>query len=124
MQPSRAAEIRSKRCRAYCGQVPCADAGCCTTRQRETHSTDCRELLYVWHPWYGRHVFIHCAVSKAYPPSFHCNLEPGSTLRFMQIPQWMFDVETLCAVRQGESPEVSEALIEIREMVPVFKTRV
>jgi hypothetical protein len=40
----------------------------------------------------------------------------------MQIPQWMFDVETLCAVRQGESPEVnSEALIEIRSLLSAVR---
>jgi hypothetical protein len=39
----------------------------CTTLQRETHSTDCSELLYPWHPWHGRHVLIHRSVNKAFP---------------------------------------------------------
>jgi len=43
--------------------------------------TDCRELLYPWHPWHGRRVFIHRSVNKAFPPTFHCSLEAASTRR-------------------------------------------
>jgi hypothetical protein len=38
----------------------------------------------------------------------------------MQIPQWMFDVAALCAVRTGVVPQVnSEVLIEIRLLLSV-----
>src|SRR6266536_6713895 len=33
--------------------------GNCTTRLRNTHGTEEREVLYPWHPWYGCLVRIH-----------------------------------------------------------------
>jgi hypothetical protein len=36
----------------------------CTTRQHNAHRTEEREILYPWHPWFGRVVFVDEMVSR------------------------------------------------------------
>src|ERR1700752_2749675 len=35
-----------------------------TTKQSNPHSTESREVLYPWHAWHGRPVWIHQAMVK------------------------------------------------------------
>jgi hypothetical protein len=41
------------------------DVGYCTTRLQNTHRTEKREVLYLWHPLGGNIVQIHEVVDKA-----------------------------------------------------------
>ena len=61
-----------------------------TTKQPNTHNTESREVLYPWHAWHGRSVWIHQAMVKNGVAIFHCGLEQA-VLRLLQVPQWMFD---------------------------------
>ena len=37
----------------------CAAAPGCTRGHRKTHVTESGEVLYPWHPWFGRVVYFH-----------------------------------------------------------------
>ena len=89
----------------------CAAARGCTTRQHKTHITDARELRYPWHPWAGREVFIHGAVGKSDSPALHCSLDPSTTPRLIQIPQWMFDPAVSYEAQLRDSPSVDAAAL-------------
>jgi len=67
-----------------------AVCSCCTTRRQNTHGTEVRELLYPWHPWLGRLVHVHEALSKG-THIFRCSLSGASSDRLLEVPSWMFD---------------------------------
>ena len=101
-------------CRAQRGnacRVPDAGGRGCTTRQHKTHITDARELRYPWHPWAGHAVFIHGAVGKSDSRALHCSLDPSTTLRLIQIPQWMFDPAVSYEAQIREVPSVDAAVL-------------
>src|SRR4029453_1148885 len=52
------------------GGGPGADlaGGRCRSRQRNTHSTESREVRYPWHPWCGRSVTVYEALTKGGQP--------------------------------------------------------
>jgi hypothetical protein len=79
--------------------------------QRNAHITESREVLYRWHPWHGRAVFIFSAISKGEYPVFRCALDPADVSRLLEVPQWMFDATTCCHIKFSATPKVSlEAL--------------
>src|SRR5215469_12649531 len=49
-----------------------------TTKQPNTHNTESREVLYPWHAWHGRSVWIHQAIVKNGVAIFHCGLEQAA----------------------------------------------
>jgi len=79
--------------------APCEDARHCTTRRHDTHSIDCRELRYPWHPWNGEHVLLWRSYTRGGVATFHCALEPHPEKNLLEIPQWMFDARTVCTIR-------------------------
>jgi hypothetical protein len=93
----------------------------CTSRQPNTHSTEARELLYPWHPWHSRSVWIVETVSTESRAVFHCVTEqaaPGLARRSLAIPQWMFDAAVCQRVRMEATPSVNaRALQELRHLL-------
>ncbi len=78
----------------------------CTSHQSNTHSTDSREVLYPWHPWFGRVVWIYRArVSRGWMVA-HCGLEPQHECRGLEVPLWMFDRAACCQLRLAPRPVV------------------
>ena len=75
---------------------PNGDARCCTSERQNTHVTDRREVLYPWHPWFGRLVYVHSVVDKPGDAVFRCNLTGLRSDRLLEVPIWMFD-RTACA---------------------------
>jgi hypothetical protein len=69
----------------------CAVSHRCTTRLENTHSTEFRELLYPWHPWFGLRVGVHEAIEKSDDVIFRCNLSGSDADRWLEVPAWMFD---------------------------------
>src|SRR5690606_21503888 len=63
---------------------------CCTTRRQNTHGTEVRELLYPWHPWFGRLVHVHEVLVKD-EAVFRCSLSGAFSDRLIEVPSWMFD---------------------------------
>ena len=77
-------------------------AGDCTTPQSETHGTKL-EVLYRWHPWFGRQV----TVEKSIGAVFRCRLLDDPASRLREVPQWMFDRGTCCTLQALAEPHVS-----------------
>jgi hypothetical protein len=93
------------------------DAGC-TSRQLNAHITESRVVLYPWHPWHGRSVWIFDAVAKEVDAVFRCSLEPAETARPLEVPQWMFDPAACCRVHLQTAPAVDyEALLEVKRLL-------
>src|SRR5947209_8770125 len=47
----------------------------CTTQQRNTHSTESREVRYPWHPWFGRMITVYATLTKGGHPLCRCGLD-------------------------------------------------
>ena len=92
-------EIEARRkafIRTSCRRRPSGVDRHCTTRLKNAHGTEFRELLYRWHPWFGLRVGVHDAIDKSDSIVFRCNLSGSDTDRWLEIPAWMFD-RSACA---------------------------
>jgi len=97
----------------------------CTRRFRNAHRTVCRNVLYRFHPWCGRDVFVHEVIEKAGGVAFRCTLDGSETERWLEIPAWMFDRAACSAdTHFSTNPFVSlEALDALSALLDhVFKT--
>jgi hypothetical protein len=80
-----------------------------TSRQRNTHSTESREVHYPWHPWHDRVVAIHQSFTRNGCALFRCSIEEN---------QWMFDPSTCCGMRLTTVPTVSsQALLDLKPLL-------
>lgn len=103
-------------------QARSADGTDCTSRQQNAHITESRVVLYRWHPWHGRSVFIFGAVTKGERAVFRCALEPADVARPLEVPQWMFDAAACCRVALAASPSVTvEVLRELDQLISAVK---
>ena len=83
-----------------------AAAFCCTSHQSNTHSTESREVVYPWPPWFGRVVWIYRArVNRGWMVA-HCGWEPPHECRGLEVPLWLFDRAVCCQLRLTWSPVV------------------
>src|SRR5262247_4130359 len=98
------------------GKNPCptisACASHCTTRQHNAHRTEEREVLYRWHPWFGRRVFVHEVSFKGGVRIFRCAETAQGVARCVEVPEWMFDRATCCGMAYAESPRVGCAALD------------
>ena len=102
----------------------CGAVRYCTTRQSNTHSTDSRQVLYPWHPWYGRTVWVHDVRVRAGQAVAHCRLDPGRGGRALAIPQWMLDTASCCQICSAQWPAVSvAALLELKRLLAASAVR-
>jgi len=93
-------------------------AGGSTNCQQNTHITDSKEILYRWHPWCGRTVFVVNTIAKHGEMILRCALEPLETTRVLEVPQWMFDPVACCHVTCATSPVVDcAALRELKHLL-------
>ena len=89
-----------------------AAARCCTTGRRNAHGTGFeRELLYPWHPWTGRQIFIHEVVEKKDAAVFRCTLSGPGSDRWLEVPAWMFDRVPSASWRITDAPHVDLAAL-------------
>ena len=63
----------------------------CTTQQRNTHSTESREVRYPWHPWFGRMITVYATLTKGGHPLCRCGLDDQHHERSLEVPTWMFE---------------------------------
>src|SRR5262245_33794431 len=61
-----------------------------TRSQSNTHSIECEEVRYRWHPWYGRRVWIHGDLDKNGEGIRRCRSENDLSARPLELPAWMF----------------------------------
>jgi hypothetical protein len=94
---------------------PCPMTGafsqCCTTRQHNAHRTEEREVLYPWHPWFGRVVFVHETTTRGGAGVLRCSQSSEEGARCLETPEWMFDRAACCGMVRGDSPRVSRAAL-------------
>jgi hypothetical protein len=76
------------------------------------------EVLYPWHPWFGRVVYIHDVIERGSERIFRCNLSEKQTARCMDIPAWMFDRAACLRIRRADTPQVEvTALIGLKALL-------
>jgi hypothetical protein len=90
----------------------------CTSRQRNTHNVESREVRYPWHPWHARAVAVHEALTKNGRGVFRCGIDENPGVRLLEIPQWMFDSMACCRMRLSTPPTVScGALLDLKVLL-------
>ena len=86
----------------------------CTSRQRNTHSTESREVRYLWHPWCGRSVTVYETLTKGGQPVCRCGVDDQRNDRSLEVPAWMFESALCDHLRVVEAPCVDgQALIAL-----------
>ena len=96
----------------------------CTSERGKTHVTEASGVLYPWHPWFGRTVYIHEVIERGDGRSFRCDLDTKQTARCMNVPAWMFDRAACLQVRLSDAPQVEvEALICLKALLAEVKNR-
>ena len=91
---------------------------CCTTERQNTHVTDRREVLYPWHPWFGRSVYVHSVIDTPGDAVFRCSLTGRRSDRPLEVPIWMFDRAACASCRRSGSSHVGlEALRALAGLV-------
>ena len=91
--------------------VPGVAATGCTKRRDNAHRIEELEVLYPWHPWFGRFVHIHEVIEQRAGGVLHCSLDGDASRRWLELPKWMFDRVTCLAIRIAASPRVSTAAL-------------
>ena len=90
----------------------------CTTERQNTHVNDRREVLYRWHPWFGRSVYIHEVIDKPGVAVFRCNLTGGRSDRSLEVPVWMFDRAACAGCRGVDTAHVGlDTLTVLAELI-------
>jgi hypothetical protein len=96
----------------------CATGPRCTTRSHKTHISECHEVLYRWHPWSGRSVFVLLKFVRGSEPVFRCRLSEDDATTPLEIPAWMFDRATCSRMRLTVTPRVAcEHLVALRTLL-------
>src|SRR4029450_12506880 len=110
--------FRSMRCPASFRRARNEDAGYCTSHQSNTHSIESREVLYPWHPWFGRAVWIYATRVNYGRVVAQCGLEQQPVRPGVEVPQWMFDTAVCCQMHMAREPVANvDALFELRSLL-------
>jgi len=89
-----------------------------TSRQRNTHNIELREVRYPWHPWHARTVAVHEALTRNGRAVCRCGVDENPGGRLLEIPQWMFDSVACCRMRRAKVPTVScGALLDLKALL-------
>ncbi len=83
----------------------------CTKRRDNAHRIEVLEVLYRWHPWFGRVVHIHEVIEQRAGGVLHCSPDGDASRRWLELPKWMFDRATCLAIRMAASPRVDTAAL-------------
>jgi hypothetical protein len=89
----------------------CADADCCRKRRRNAHGIAEREVLYEWHPWFGRVVRIHEVIEKTGGDIFRCSCNDEPVDRGLELPGWMFDRAACTPMQISSAPLVTASAL-------------
>src|SRR5712671_3934991 len=111
MLPQPAADGRNRRDPAFERQGSNAGACDCTRRRDNAHKIDEREVLYPWHPWFGRVVHVREVIEKRAGGIVHCSLDGSASARWLELPKWMFDRAASLSMRMEVSPRVDSAAL-------------
>ena len=96
-------------CRSTSGPDAVDDS--CTRRRDNAHKIEELEVLYPWHPWFGRVVHVHEVIEQRAGGVLRCSLDGDASRRWRELPQWMFDRAACLTVRMAASPRVDTAAL-------------
>ena len=94
----------------------CGNQGCCaafhgcTTEELKTHQIDLRVVRYRWHPWCGREVVVTGAFGRGGTCVLCYRTEGGGPVP-LEIPEWMFDVQSCATAAFSAVPAVDSATL-------------
>ena len=94
----------------FAGQGSNEVCGSCTTKQHNAHGTEVREVLYPWHPWFGREVHVHEVVKRGNMPVFWCSTTADRKGQCLAVPSWMFDRAACLHLHPAQAPQVDLAV--------------
>ena len=101
----------------FASRAPDADAADYTKRRDNAHKIEELEVLYPWHPWFGRVVHVHEVIEQRAGGVLHCSPDGDASRRWLELPQWMFDRAACLAIRMAASPRVdTTALIAFEDV--------
>src|SRR5215468_632099 len=103
---------------AYPCRVQGACAPHCTRRRDNAHKIEELEVLYQWHPWFGRVVHVHEVIEQRASGVLRCSPDGDASRRWLELPQWMFDRAACLAIGMAASPRVDTAAIEADDQRP------
>ena len=107
-----------RRVPAYIPPAPHVFDDRCTSRQRNTHSTELRQVRYPWHPWCGRSVTVYQALTKGGHAICRCGFDDRRNDRSLEVPAWMFEPAACDHLRLTATPFVDcQALIELKAVL-------
>src|SRR5215470_19069179 len=94
---------------------PCRAQGAyapgCTRRRDNAHKIEELEVLYLWHPWFGRVVHVHEVIEQRAGGVLRCSPDGDASRRWLELPQWMFDRAACLAIGMAASPRVDTAAL-------------
>ena len=82
-----------------------------TSEHHKAHVIEAAAVLYQWHPWFGRVVYIHKVIEHGAEQIFRCGLSEKQTERCMDVPAWMFDRAACHRNRRADAPQVELAAL-------------
>jgi len=89
-----------------------------TTKQPNAHNTESRKLLYPWHPWHGRSVWVHRTMVRNDIANSYGSLDKATAARLLEIPQWMFDATACYGMHLAPIPAISiEAILDLKRLL-------
>ena len=83
----------------------------CTRRRDNAHKIEELEVLYQWHPWFGRVVHVHEVIEQRAGGVLRCSPDGDASRRWLELPQWMFDRAACLAIGMAASPRVDTAAL-------------
>jgi hypothetical protein len=79
----------------------------CTTERHQTHKTDSAQVVYQWHPLYGREVTIQGKRNRRGVIVFICRIGGDYKTSPLEVPAWMFDTAICCVCRSAPAGAVT-----------------
>src|SRR5260370_33546411 len=95
----------------FATRAPDADVADYTRRRDNAHKIEEREVLYPWHPWFGRVVHVRGVIEKRAGGILHCSLDGSASGRWLELAKWMFDRAACLSMRMEVSPRVDSAAL-------------
>jgi len=102
---------RGKPRSVFASRAPDAAAADYTRRRDNAHKIEELEVLYQWHPWFGRVVHVHEVIEQRAGGVLRCSPDGDASRRWLELPQWMFDRAACLAIRMAASPRVDTAAL-------------
>ena len=78
-----------------------------STARNNTHGAVEREVLYPWHPWFGRVIRIHGVIRRGSGDVWRCSLDAAGER--IEVPSWMFDRAVCSGIGMTASPHLDAA---------------